>query len=77
VPSMRPWLQAWWERFETTAAAIASEDGEVIDRLRRLLAAIHLMNARRCLGDENLHRMVATAMRDGWQVYNGHVERMI
>jgi AcrR family transcriptional regulator len=32
---------------ETVAAAIASEDGEAVDRLRRLLAAIHLMNARR------------------------------
>jgi AcrR family transcriptional regulator len=32
---------------ETAAPAIAFEDGEVIDRLRRLLAAIHLLNARR------------------------------
>jgi AcrR family transcriptional regulator len=62
---------------ETAAAAIASEDGEVVDRLRRLLAAIHLMNARRYTGDEKLHRMVAMAMKDDWQVYNAHVERMI
>ena len=62
---------------ETVAAAIASEGGEAIDRLRRLLTAIHLMNARRYTGDEKLHRMVATAMKDHWQVYNVHVERMI
>jgi AcrR family transcriptional regulator len=62
---------------ETVAAAIASEDGEAVDRLRRLLTAIHLMNARRYTGDEKLHRMVATAMKDHWEVYNVHVERMI
>jgi AcrR family transcriptional regulator len=62
---------------ETAAAAIASEDGEVVDRLRRLLAAIHLMNALRYTGDEKLHRMVAMAMKDDWQVYNAHVGRMI
>jgi len=35
------------------------------------------MNARRCTGDENLHRMVATAMREGWKVYNAYGERII
>jgi AcrR family transcriptional regulator len=65
------------EEVERTAAAIASEDGEVVDRLRRLLAAIHLMTARRYTGDEKLHRMVATAMKNDWQVYDVHVERII
>jgi len=65
------------EEVETTAAAIASEDGEAVDRLRRLLAAIHLMNARRYTGDEKLHRMVATAMKNDWKVYDVHVERII
>jgi hypothetical protein len=46
---------------ETAAAAIASEDGEGVDRLRRLLAAIHLMNARRYTGDEKLHRIAGGA----------------
>ena len=65
------------EEVETMAAAIASEDGEAVDRLRRLLAAIHLMNARRYTSDEKLHRMVATAMKNDWQVYGVHVERII
>jgi hypothetical protein len=35
------------------------------------------MNARRYTSDEKLHRMVATAMKNDWQVYGVHVERII
>jgi AcrR family transcriptional regulator len=68
--------QRLMEEVETAATAIALESDEVVGKLRRLLTAIHLMNAERYTGDEKIHQMVAIAIEEDWQVCSAHFERI-
>ena len=61
---------------ETAAAAIAEKPLSASNRLRELLAAIHLMNSERYVGDNKLHEMVAVAMEQSWDVCNAHINRI-
>ncbi|MDR3466297.1 MAG: TetR family transcriptional regulator [Xanthobacteraceae bacterium] len=61
---------------ETAATAIAFETDAPDTRLRRLLSAIHHMNAERYTGDEKIHHMVAMAIEEDWEVCNAHFERI-
>jgi AcrR family transcriptional regulator len=61
---------------ESAATAIAFESDPAEQRLRRLLSAIHHMNAERYTGDEKIHQMVAMAIEEDWQVCDAHFERI-
>jgi len=62
---------------ESAASTIAFETDPADRRLRRLLSAIHHMNAERYTGEEKIHQMVAMAMEEDWQVCNAHFERIV
>jgi AcrR family transcriptional regulator len=61
---------------ESAATAIAFEADAPDRRLRRLLSAVHHMNAERYTGDEKIHQMVAMAIEEDWEVCNAHFERI-
>jgi AcrR family transcriptional regulator len=61
---------------ETAAIAIAFEGEPADQRLRRLMSAIHHMNAERYTGDEKIHQMVAMAIEEDWSVCTAHFERI-
>jgi AcrR family transcriptional regulator len=61
---------------ETAATTIAFEQDRADERLRRLLAAIHHMNAERYTGDEKIHQMVAMAIEENWEICDAHFERI-
>lgn len=59
---------------ETAAQAIAVRREPAAERLRKLLASVHRMNAERYVGDSKLHEMVAIAMEESWDVCVAHME---
>ncbi len=62
---------------ETAAQAIAAAPEPAALRLRRLLTAIHHMNAERYVGDSKLHEMVAMAMEEDWDVCKLHMQCVV
>jgi AcrR family transcriptional regulator len=61
---------------EDAARTIAGGAQSAAVRLRALLAAIHLMNAERYVGDSKLHEMVAVAMEENWDVCVAHMDEL-
>ena len=61
---------------EAAVAIIASEPSSPQERLRKMLAAIHHMNAERYVGDAKLHEMVAYAMEENWESCEAHIHRL-
>jgi len=61
---------------EAAVAAIAAAPSSPEERLRKILATIHHMNAERYVGDEKLHEMVAYAMEENWESCEAHIDRL-
>lgn len=62
---------------EAAVETIVSGSGDPIDRLRRILETVHVMNAERYVADSKIHEMVAVAMEQSWDVCQEHIVRIM
>jgi AcrR family transcriptional regulator len=60
---------------EAALAEIADGDELPVDRLRRLIATYHGMNAERFTTNQKMHDMVEAAMVESWDVIVRHIDR--
>jgi hypothetical protein len=58
---------------ETAAQIIATGQEPSTERLRTLLTTVHHMNAARYVEGSKIHKMVAMAMEESWDVCEAHI----
>ena len=61
---------------ETAAQIIATGQEPSTERLRTLLTTVHHMNAARYVEGSKIHKMVAMAMEESWDVCEDHILRI-
>ena len=61
---------------EAAVERIASGPGSAEERLRRIVRAVHEMNAERFVHDVKIHEMVRAALTESWPIVEGYIARM-
>jgi AcrR family transcriptional regulator len=61
---------------EDAVERIACGPGSAEERLRRVIRAVHEMNAERFVHDAKIHEMVHAALSESWDIVEGYIARM-
>jgi AcrR family transcriptional regulator len=56
------------------AFAIARTDAPALEKLERLLTAVHHRNKRTLVEEKRMHDMLVAAMRENWAIVKGHID---
>ncbi len=59
------------------ASAIARANVPAMEKLDRLLTAIHRHNKMTMVEEEHMHDLIVVAMHEKWSIIKAHVERMV
>jgi len=63
-------------QLDDTAAAIACTNRPVLEKLDRLLTAIHHHNKSKLIADRGLHDLTVAALQEHWAIIKAHLARM-
>jgi AcrR family transcriptional regulator len=59
------------------AIAIASTDAPALDKLDRILTAVHHHNKTKLIKERRMHDMIVAAMQENWGGIKAHIARMV
>ncbi|WP_159592493.1 TetR/AcrR family transcriptional regulator [Chelativorans xinjiangense] len=59
------------------AFAIARTDAPALERLDRLLTAIHRHNKTKLVKEKRMHDMIVAAMQENWAIIKAHLDRIM
>jgi AcrR family transcriptional regulator len=59
------------------AFAIARTNAPALEKLDRLLTAVHHHNKTKLIEESRMHDMIVAAMQENWAVIKAHIERMV
>jgi AcrR family transcriptional regulator len=59
------------------AFAIARSNASAMDKLDRLLTAVHHHNKTTLVEEKHMHDLIVVAMQENWTIIKAHVERMV
>ncbi|MGQ0682424.1 TetR/AcrR family transcriptional regulator [Bradyrhizobium sp.] len=59
------------------AFAIARTNASAMDKLDRLLTAVHRHNKTKLVKEKHMHDLIVVAMQENWTIIRAHVERMV
>ena len=59
------------------AFAIARTNAPALEKLDRLLTAVHRHNKTRLIKQRYMHDMIVAAMQENWAIIKAHIERMV
>jgi AcrR family transcriptional regulator len=59
------------------AIAIARTDAPALEKLDRLLTAVHHHNKTKLIKEKRMHDMIVAAMQENWEGIKAHIARMV
>ena len=59
------------------ASAIARTNVPAMEKLDRLLTAVHRHNKMKLVEEKHMHDLIVVAMQENWTIIQAHVERMV
>jgi AcrR family transcriptional regulator len=59
------------------ASAIARTNVPAMEKLDRLLTAVHRHNKMKLVEEKHMHDLIVVAMQENWTIIKAHVERMV
>jgi hypothetical protein len=59
------------------AFAIARTNAPALEKLDRLLTAVHHHNKTKLIKERRMHDMIVAAMQEHWGIIKAHIERMV
>jgi AcrR family transcriptional regulator len=59
------------------AFAIARTNAPALEKLDRLLTAVHQYNKTKLIKERRMHDMIVVAMQENWAIIKTHIERMV
>jgi AcrR family transcriptional regulator len=59
------------------AFAIARTNAPALEKLDRLLTAVHHHNKMKLIKERHMHDMIVAAMQENWAIIKAHIERMV
>ena len=59
------------------ASAIARTNAPALEKLDRLLTAVHRHNRTKLINERPVHDMIVAAMQENWAIIKAHIERMV
>ena len=59
------------------ACAIARTNAPALEKLDRLLTAVHQHNKTKLIKERRIHDMIVTATQENWAIIKTHIERMV
>jgi AcrR family transcriptional regulator len=59
------------------ASAIARTNVPAMEKLDRLLTAVHRHNKMTLVEEKHMHDLIVAAMQENWAIINAHTERMV
>ncbi|ANW04912.1 TetR/AcrR family transcriptional regulator [Bradyrhizobium icense] len=59
------------------ASAIARTNAPAMQKLDRLLTAVHRHNKTKLVEEKHMHDLIVVAMQENWTIIKAHVERMV
>ena len=59
------------------ASAIARTNVPAMEKLDRLLTAVHRHNKMKLVEEKHMHDLIVVAMHENWTIIKAHVERMV
>ena len=59
------------------AIAIARTDAPALEKLDRLLTAVHHHNKTKLMKEKRMHDMIVAAMQENWEGMKAHISRMV